>query len=139
MKKNILNSLLLILFCFLLVNLVSAFRSNEQEKPWPVPEAAKNKQNPVPASAESIATGKSLYSTHCKSCHGTKGLGDGSKAAQLKTEPGNFSTAQFQSQTDGSLMYKTTEGRDDMPNFKKKIPDADDRWSIVNYMRTFKK
>lgn len=139
MKKNILNSLLLILFCFLLVSLVSAFNSNEQQKPWPVPEAAKNKQNPVPATAESIATGKSLYSTHCKSCHGTKGLGDGSKAAQLKTEPGNFSTTEFQSQTDGSLMYKTTEGRDDMPSFKKKIPDADDRWSIVNYMRTFKK
>ena len=96
-------------------------------------------KNPEASNAESIAEGKTLYGTHCKSCHGTKGLGDGSKAAQLKTEPGNFSTAEFQSQSDGSLFYKTSEGRDDMPSFKKKIPEADERWSIVNYMRTLKK
>ena len=42
---------------------------------------------------QAIADGKALYATHCKSCHGTKGLGDGSKAAQLKTEPGDFSKA----------------------------------------------
>lgn len=108
-------------------------------KPWPVPEAAKNKKNPIAASATSIAEGKSLWNLHCKSCHGAKGLGDGTKAAQLKTEPGNFSLAATQSQTDGSLFYKTSEGRDDMPSFKKKIPDEDDRWNVVNYMRTFKK
>jgi mono/diheme cytochrome c family protein len=66
-------------------------------------------------------------------------LGDGPKAAQLKTEAGDFSTADFQSQTDGAIFYKTSEGRDDMPSFKKKIPDADERWSIVNFVRTLKK
>ena len=113
--------------------------SNVGNKPWPVPEAAKNKKNPVAANAESIAAGKTLWNTHCKSCHGAKGLGDGSKAAQLKTEAGNFSLAETQSQTDGALFYKTSEGRDDMPAFKKKIPDEDDRWAIVNFMRTLKK
>jgi mono/diheme cytochrome c family protein len=110
-----------------------------EKKPWPVPEAAKNKKNPVASNAESIAAGKALWGTHCKSCHGTKGLGDGPKAEQLKTEPGDFSKADVQSQTDGSLFYKTSEGRDDMPGFKKKIPDQEDIWSIINYMRTFKK
>jgi hypothetical protein len=66
-------------------------------------------------------------------------LGDGSKAAQLKTDPGDFSAASFQSQSDGALFYKTSEGRDDMPSFKKKIPDADERWSIINFIRTLKK
>ena len=110
-----------------------------QQKAWPVPDNYKNMKNPVASDATSIADGKALYSTHCKSCHGAKGLGDGNKAAQLKTEPGDFSKAGFQSQTDGSLFYKTSEGRDDMPGFKKKIADADERWSIVNYMRTLKK
>jgi len=96
-------------------------------------------KNPVKSDAESIATGKELWGQHCKSCHGTKGVGDGPKAAQLKTEPGDFSKADFQGQPDGSIFYKTSEGRDDMPSFKKKIPDADERWSIVNYIRTFKK
>ena len=43
---------------------------------------------------------------------------------------------EFQSQTDGELFYKTTEGRDEMPSFKKTIKDDEDRWLIVNYMRT---
>jgi mono/diheme cytochrome c family protein len=108
-------------------------------KPWPVPDNYKNMKNPVATNAESIAAGKALYNQHCKSCHGAKGLGDGSKAAQLKTEPGDFSAGAFHAQSDGALFYKTSEGRDDMPAFKKKIPDADERWSVVNYMRTFKK
>ncbi len=105
---------------------------------WKVPDAAKNKANPVKADAASVANGKALYSTHCKSCHGTKGKGDGPKAAQLDTESGDFTKATFQAQTDGALFYKTFEGRKDMPSFKKKIPDADDIWAVVNYVRTFK-
>jgi mono/diheme cytochrome c family protein len=113
--------------------------NNTEKKPWPVPDNYKKMKNPVASDAASIAEGKTLYATHCKSCHGTKGLGDGPKAAQLKTEAGDFSTADFQSQTDGAIFYKTSEGRDDMPSFKKKIPDADERWSIVNFVRTLKK
>jgi mono/diheme cytochrome c family protein len=43
-----------------------------------------------------------------------------------------------QKQSDGSLFYKISEGREDMPSFKKKIPDEEDIWSIVNYLRTLK-
>lgn len=114
-------------------------RMNDQNKPWPVPEAAKNKKNMVANDAASIAAGKVLWNTHCKSCHGAKGLGDGTKAAQLKTEPGDFSKADVQSQTDGTLFYKISEGRDDMPAFKKKIADDEDRWNLVNFIRTLKK
>lgn len=139
MKKKILPTLILAFSSLFMFSMISAFETFKAKDPWVVPDVAKNKKNPVPSDAQTIATGKALYSTHCKSCHGTKGLGDGSKAAQLKTEPGDFSTAAFQKQTDGSLFYKTSEGRDDMPGFKKKIPDEDDRWSVVNFMRTLKK
>ena len=124
---------------FLVISMSLAFGPYNQDKPWPVPDKYKNMKNPVAADAASISAGKSLWATHCKSCHGTKGLGDGSKAAQLKTEPGDFSKATTQDQTDGALMYKIIEGRDDMPSFKKKIPDEDDVWNLVNLMRTFKK
>lgn len=138
MKKKLIYPLLMLVVVFLGAGMMSAF-APFQGKPWTVPDAAKNKKNPVASNAESIAAGKELWTTHCKSCHGTKGLGDGSKAAQLKTEPGDFSKADFHSQTDGALFYKTTEGRDDMPSYKKKIPDDQERWSLVVYMRTFKK
>jgi hypothetical protein len=57
----------------------------------------------------------------------------------LKTQVEDLAAAPIQKQTDGALFYKVTEGRDDMPSFKKKIEDQEDIWKLVNYMRTFKK
>ena len=119
--------------------LTAAFKANQQPKPWPVPEKAAKTPNPVKSSSESISAGKALWSQHCSSCHGKTGLGDGTKAAQLKTQPEDLTVASFQTQSDGSIYYKIAEGRDDMPSFKKKIPDAEDIWDLVNFMRTLKK
>jgi mono/diheme cytochrome c family protein len=83
-----------------------------------------------------LAIGKSIYSKHCKSCHGKEGYGDGPKADELDDELGDFSTEEFQEQSDGALYYKSIIGRDEMPEFTKKIPDEEDRWLVVNYMRT---
>ncbi len=112
---------------------------DQPKKPWVVPDKYVNMKNAVASNSESLSNGKSLWGMHCKSCHGNKGLGDGPKAAQLKTDPGNFSMAEEQKETDGSFFYKISEGRDDMPSFKKKISDPDDIWSLVNYIRTMKK
>lgn len=131
----------LILLCLAgIFTMAMAFTFNyQQAKPWAVPEKAASMANPVKSSKESIANGKSLWSMHCSSCHGKMGAGDGSKAAQLKEPLNDFSTATVQSQSDGSLFYKIDQGRDEMPSFKKKIPDHDDIWSLVNYIRTMKK
>jgi mono/diheme cytochrome c family protein len=131
-KLLILSTLFIGLFSFTVIR-------EQQSKPWPVPDNFQKMKNPVAADAANLAEGKTLWNTHCKSCHGAKGLGDGPKAAQLKTEPGDFSSAAAQSQSDGALFYKTSEGRDDMPSFKKKLPDADERWTLVNYLRSLKK
>jgi len=104
---------------------------------WVVPAKYKTMKNPTDAKdKENLSIGKSLYAKQCSSCHGSKGWGDGSKAPELKGDLGDFSTAATQNQTDGELFYKITEGRDDMPSFKKKIPLDEDRWLVVNYMRT---
>lgn len=110
-----------------------------QKKPWDAPEKYAKMVNPVKPDAESLKAGKALWVKHCQSCHGKTGLGDGTKAAQLDTEVGDLTSAEAQSQTDGSLFYKSLEGRDEMPTFKKKIPDEEEIWAIVNYVRTFKK
>ncbi|MBE0423352.1 MAG: cytochrome c [Lutibacter sp.] len=111
-----------------------SFTTLVQEE-WKVPAKYQTMKNPV-APKTDAAIGKSLYSKHCKSCHGAEGYGDGTKAKDLKGDLGDFSTKKFQSQSDGALFYKTTIGRSDMPEFTKKIPSDDDRWLIVNYMRT---
>jgi mono/diheme cytochrome c family protein len=118
--------------------LTVGFTFNHQPKPWPVPDAAAKKANPVKSSPESISSGKALWNQHCSSCHGKMGKGDGTKAAQLKTQPEDLSSATIQGQSDGALFYKTSEGRGDMPSFKKKLPDPTEIWDLVNYMRTFK-
>ena len=116
--------------------LLTGFGFKKINDPWPVPEKYQKMPNPVKADAASVSAGKSLWTKHCASCHGKTGLGDGTKAAKLKTQPGDFSKAEFKSQPDGAIFYKTQEGRKDMPSFKKKIPDEDDIWSVVNYIRT---
>ncbi len=110
-----------------------------QNKPWVVPADKAKAANPLKGDAASIATGKTLWNQHCASCHGKTGLGDGSKSAQLETTPPDFSKAAFQGQADGAIHFKTSEGRGDMPAFKKKIPDQEDIWALVNFMRTLKK
>ena len=118
---------------------VICFAFAPDKKPWNAPDKENKMSNPVKSSAESVDAGKALYAKHCQSCHGKSGLGDGTKASTLKTEPGDFSKSAFQSQSDGSLFYKINEGRDDMPSFKKKMPEANDVWNVVNYLRTLKK
>ena len=127
---------LFVVLPFLVAVVSVSFKSIDQSEDWKVPEASVKMKNPVEADSESISIGKSLYTKHCKSCHGTEGLGDGTKAEELDTFPGDFSTKEFQAQTDGALFYKLTEGRDEMPEFTKKIPEEEDRWMIVNYLRT---
>jgi mono/diheme cytochrome c family protein len=125
-----------VLFTIVMALVVLGFK--QDKKPWVVPDKYEKMANPSASAAATLKTGKELWVKHCQSCHGKTGKGDGPKAAQLKTEPGNFSTPATQKQSDGSLFYKTSEGRGDMPAFKKKIPDADDIWSIITFMRTLK-
>ncbi|MDX5585835.1 MAG: cytochrome c [Aureibaculum sp.] len=102
---------------------------------WVVPAKYKTMKNPTDPKVD-LTIGKNLYSKHCKSCHGKEGYGDGPKADEQDGDLGDFSTSEFQAQSDGALFYKTTIGRNDMPEYTKKIPDDEDRWLIVNYMRT---
>lgn len=106
-------------------------------KEWIAPAKYKTMKSPVSSNKESIANGKDLYNKHCKSCHGSAGLGDGPKAATLDVPCGDFTTKKFQSQTDGEIFFKITEGREKMPSFKKNIPEDNDRWAIIHYLRTF--
>ncbi|MGC1391190.1 MAG: cytochrome c [Bacteroidales bacterium] len=109
-----------------------------QPKPWVVPANFKSMKNPVAQSDASTKAGLALFTKNCASCHGKAGLGDGVKARTLKDFPGNFSKADFQSNADGDIFYKTKSGRGEMPKYDGKLSD-DDIWNVVNYMRTLKK
>ena len=131
MKKTI---FMLLASCFIATLTIA----QSPAKPWPVPDKFASVKNPVKPDATNLKEGRDLYQTHCQSCHGKKGKGDGTKAAQLETQCGDFTTPSFQKESDGTVFYKITEGRKDMPSFKKKIPEASDVWNVVNFVRTLK-
>ena len=111
-----------------------SFTKLAQEE-WKVPAKYEKMTNPEEASKENIALGKNLYSKHCKSCHGKNGEGDGPKADEVDGDLGDFTSKEFQAQSDGALFYKSYIGRLDMPNFEKKMSE-EDMWLTVHYMRT---
>ena len=133
MKTNIFFPAVILIGFIVLAGFVVA---DDQAKPWKVPAKYEKMENPYDADKESLKIGKRLWKKHCGSCHGGEGLGDGSKAAQLETSPGDFSSEIFQNQSDGAIFYKSWIGRDEMPNYEKKIPYDEDVWHLVNYMRT---
>ena len=120
---------------FLVFSFSSALQA-QTKGAWNIPPKYKTLKNPVATSKESIAEGKDLYAKHCKSCHGSQGLGDGPKAAALDVSCGDFSTKKFQANADGEIFFQISEGKEKMPSFKKNIPEDNGRWAIVNYIRT---
>jgi mono/diheme cytochrome c family protein len=117
---------------------MTVLKSNLQDE-WEVPAKYEKMKNPFANEADDDKIGRIMYSKHCKSCHGTKGKGDGKKAGSIDTPIGDFTDGSVKNQTDGALYYKSFTGRDDMPSFEKKIKDDEERWLIINYLRTLGK
>jgi mono/diheme cytochrome c family protein len=133
--KSVFVSALLLAFSF---SQVMNAQGQKKAEPWPVPAAEKAKANPVASDDATMKLGMSSWSKNCASCHGKTGLGDGVKGRMCKTNPGDFSSTDFQAFTDGEIFYRTKTGRNEMPAFDKKIPD-NEIWAMVNHMRSFKK
>lgn len=107
-------------------------------KEWKVPDADAKKKSAIKADDAAIKAGKDIWVKECKSCHGSKGLGDGAKAEKIDISCGDFSSAEVQNLSDGALYWKTTEGRKPMPSFGDKLSDTE-RWQVVAFIRTLKK
>lgn len=112
-----------------------AFMPAAPQDNWPVPDEYKNMENPIPG--ENVAAGETLYMKHCRMCHGNNGEAGTPKARRLQYDGKLYGEA-IDSQTDGEIYYKSIIGRPDtgMPNYEQKIKDENDRWAIVNFIRT---
>ncbi len=140
MKKERFGFLAYPLAVLFTVILLAAFAapSDNVIKDWEVPAKYKEMKNPYAGDKSLDRVGKMMYAKHCKSCHGNVGLGDGPKAASMEAEMMPFNDPEFQAQSDGVIYYQSIVGRDEMPNFEKKIPDEEDRWALINFIRTLK-
>jgi len=120
-------------FIFLTANIAMAQKAGPA---WVIPAKYKAMKSTVKTGDPEInSTGKTLYAQHCKSCHGTKGLGDGTKSVSLKTIVPSFADAKFKALANGDVYFQSIVGRDEMPNFEKKITDEADRWALIAYIK----
>ncbi|HXM96965.1 MAG TPA: c-type cytochrome [Candidatus Dormibacteraeota bacterium] len=127
---------LFLIFLLVLIPL-SIFLTLQPRGPWVVPEAEKSRKNPLVPSSASPEEIKPVYLEDCAKCHGETGKGDGSKAAQYRPAPTDFTdAARLGARTDGELFYKISEGRRPMPGFKGRLTE-DQRWRLVLLIRSF--
>jgi mono/diheme cytochrome c family protein len=127
--------------CFgMLVACNNSPTTHEEAAPPPLsamsaPRAAATQRNPISATADSIAAGRALYAQNCLACHGETGKGDGPLALNLSVKPGDLTNPALRGQSDGTLFWKISEGHSPMPAHLKLL-STDDRWTVVNYLRT---
>lgn len=75
----------------------------------PIPEAYAELTNPVEADEASLERGAELFITHCATCHGDGGMGDGPGGAILDPAPAPIAhTSQMMG--DNYLFWRISEG-----------------------------
>lgn len=122
-------------FALLILFLIANF-SYAQEI-WVAPAEAKEVLNPYEGNNIAAQKGQALYSKLCWTCHGKGGLGDGPAGAGLNPKPKSFADKDVQSQTDGELFWKLSNGKGMMVPYKHSL-DKEKRWQLINYIRTLK-
>jgi len=112
---------------------------------WELPADAEKTKNPVAATPESVEKGKALYLArdkgNCIFCHGETGAGNEANLPKLRRKPADLSNKErMTAMTDGEVFWKITKGINGiMPAGERKMPEAEERWHVVNYIRTLPK
>lgn len=104
------------------------------QTPWVAPEAEKGRKNPLASDTKAIEQGEKLAKTNCASCHGLKGKGDGAASVALNPKPADWTSAKVQSESDGEIFWKISNGRGAMPPWKHLAEN--DRWALIRYIRS---
>jgi mono/diheme cytochrome c family protein len=108
---------------------------NAQYEPdvrWHAPTKAATRRNPLPPDPQTTAGGRKLFEVHCAECHQASGSGMAKKHSADLRQP------IVQSQSDGALFWKITNGNPGrgMPSFSR-LPEKQ-RWQLVLFLRTLR-
>ena len=115
-----------------------ALQVTRAQTQWEAPASADNLNNPLKNDATAAESGKRTFRMLCVICHGAKGKGDGMGGAGLTPKPTDLTSAKVQSQSDGALFWKLTNGKPPMASYETALPE-NKRWELINYIRTLKK
>jgi mono/diheme cytochrome c family protein len=122
----------------LLILLCSGTSFAQVSNKWIAPPEANSLEDPVAVTEDRLTKAHILYNNLCAQCHGYKGNGDCPVAGVLNPKPPDHTSDVVQSQPDGALFWKLTNGKGQMQPYSLKLTD-EQRWSIIHYIRTLKK
>ena len=110
-------------------------------KGWTIPPGAAQEANPIASSPDVIAKGKKIYADKCEKCHGKSGKGDGPDADPDHMPDDLSDPARASRNPDGVMFYKIWNGRKSpkMPAQKTEGLAKDDVWTVIHYVKTFRK
>ncbi len=120
------------------VNSSSALSDTVVKESFVAPAWADTIKNPIGTSPEIIAKGEEIYNLYCFACHGETGYGDGAAGGAMGVKPANFHDPKFSKQKDGTIFWKLTNGKGNMPPFKE-ILKEEQRWQLIAYLKEFGK
>jgi len=118
---------------------------SRQFKPYPFAKSDIDSANTLKSplgtlSADEIkdltAVGEEKYQIYCGVCHGAKGLGDGPIAGKMLKRPPNLTSGTYKGYSDGRIYNVVTNGWGLMGGYGSQVPEENERWAIVNYVRT---
>lgn len=95
--------------------------------------------NPVAVNAATLERGKNRYEIYCLVCHGAGGAGDGTVAEKMPVRPPSLLSDKVRKFNDGRIFHIISDGQGVMGSYASQIPSEQDRWSVVNYVRSLQK
>ena len=93
--------------------------------------------SPVKITRELLDRGQDRFNIYCAPCHGELGDGKGMVAqyAPFDALLPTYHQDRLRDVEDGYLFEVLSNGLNNMPSHKAQIPDVNDRWAIVAYIR----
>ncbi len=124
----------------------AAGTKKEEDDPYEIPDAARERRNPVLRSDLALRNAQALWQKHCETCHGATGHGDGPNARLHEQRKGhaprNLTNPKVQANlTDGDIFWRISKGIIEegnnviMPRYEDKIPSETERWQLVLFVR----
>lgn len=104
-------------------------------------EAERALKNPYSGkmTAEVIELGRTKYETYCAVCHGYEGKGDGPVSVKMAVAPPPLISEKVVGYNDGRIFHIITDGQGVMSSYAYQMVDPNDRWAVVNYVRSLQK
>jgi outer membrane protein OmpA-like peptidoglycan-associated protein len=92
---------------------------------------------------EFLERGENRYNVYCTPCHGRLGDGNGFVTQRglgyWQKVPASLHTDAIRKRTDGAIYDTIVHGKGVMYGYGARIPDVDDRWAVVGYVRALQR